>query len=491
MPTPSYAAPQTASPGTASTAARIRATRSRWPTAYCGSPPPQRWTWVSTGRDGEPGRVAQVGERPGDQLLVGGLERRLLAVPAQGGAQQEQPVAGRAHPAPLGEGEGRGLDPAPLDRRHQEARGVGRRRARATDAAAKAKVTTAIEADSMPASSAAAAGATAPSSRAVGAAGVASTTASASTSSGRVVGPTVRREPGGGRAPAPARSRRCGRSSPRPAPRAADPSRRGCPRRPAGRTSSGIARLVEHRPAAGVRDQLGHRRARRDQPRVAGVHPAEQRLDEPVGDLGPEPAVDQVADRDVAVDAARAAAPARGEPRSSPSGESTPDAASWSRSSGTPISERGSGRSEPRVQIRDDATVGCSIGRPELAGEVDALGSAVEHRLGADVDGHPGDLGAQQLAADPGRRLEDEHVVPGRGQVAGGRQPGDAGADDHDRCACVPRCQTGAGQAARRPAARSRCGGRPAAARCRARTREPIACSWSSTIVWSPASTSR
>src|SRR6478609_4001517 len=50
--------------------------------------------------------------------------------------------------------------------------------------------------------------------------------------------------------------------------------------------------------------------------------------------------------------------------RANPSGESTPDAASWSRSSGTPINERGKGRSSPRVQIRDDAPVGCSIGSP-------------------------------------------------------------------------------------------------------------------------------
>ena len=48
-PTPSYVAPHTASPGCAATAARIRDTRSRWPTAYCGSPPPQRLTRASSG----------------------------------------------------------------------------------------------------------------------------------------------------------------------------------------------------------------------------------------------------------------------------------------------------------------------------------------------------------------------------------------------------------------------------------------------------------
>ena len=38
MPTPSNAAPHTPSPGTCSTAARIRATRSTCPTPYCGNP---------------------------------------------------------------------------------------------------------------------------------------------------------------------------------------------------------------------------------------------------------------------------------------------------------------------------------------------------------------------------------------------------------------------------------------------------------------------
>ena len=126
MPTPSYAAPQSASPGTAATAARIRATRSRWPTAYCGSPPPHRCTCEATGRAADPRGLGQVGQRGRHQLLVGALQRGLLAVPAQRRAQVHQPVlgAGLAHPAPLGERERRGLDRPAVDRRDQEARGV-------------------------------------------------------------------------------------------------------------------------------------------------------------------------------------------------------------------------------------------------------------------------------------------------------------------------------------------------------------------------------
>ena len=71
-------------------------------------------------------------------------------------------------------------------------------------------------------------------------------------------------------------------------------------------------------------------------------------------------------------------------------------------------------------------------GQPQLAHEVDPLGPAVEHRLGADVDRDPAHLGTPELAADLGRTLQQQYVVVGAEQVGGG-QPGDAAADDHDR----------------------------------------------------------
>ena len=207
----------------------------------------------------------------------------LLAVPAERGAQVHEAGLGARppHPVPLGERERRGLDRPAVDRRHQEA--GGRRRAPVTSATRKAKVTTAIEAYSIPASSAAATGASAPSSRAVGAAGVARTTASASTRSGADAGPTVEDEAG----------RRCGASSRTVAPRrtsSAAASASVSPpmpagharRRPAGRTVVGTCARgrapspgAPGRPAGGRRPgprspARGRRRRRRAAARRAG-----------------------------------------------------------------------------------------------------------------------------------------------------------------------------------------------------------------------------
>ena len=118
--------------------------------------------------------------------------------------------------------------------------------------------------------------------------------------------------------------------------------------------------------------------------------------------------------------------------RASPSGESTPEASSRGRSSGHAhqrarqraqrVARPDPGRGEPRVLDR----------QPQRTSEVDALGPAVEHRLGTDVDAHPRDRCPAQLAADPRGRLQDEHVVTVGGQVARGGQAGDAGTDDDD-----------------------------------------------------------
>ena len=67
----------------------------------------------------------------------------------------------------------------------------------------------------------------------------------------------------------------------------------------------------------------------------------------------------------------------------------------------------------------------------ELPGQVDPLGAPVEHRLRADVDEHPADLGAPQLAADLGRTLQDQHVGAGPGELVRRGQPGQASPDDH------------------------------------------------------------
>ena len=134
----------------------------------------------------------------------------------------------------------------------------------------------------------------------MGAAGVASTTSSASTSSAAVVGPTTSAKPVGVR-----RSSRTGASvrTSSPARRAAGnrpmppsiPAKTGAPPagprvRAASPTSDGDAA-----PAGELRDGG----PRGEQPRVAGVHAAQQRLDQPVDDLVAEPGGHQVAHRDV------------------------------------------------------------------------------------------------------------------------------------------------------------------------------------------------
>ena len=192
-----------------------------------------------------------------------------------------------------------------------------------TSAAWKAKVTTAIEAYSIAASSAAAPGAT------VGRAAARSA-------------PRASRAPP--RRPRPARARRPTRRRARSrcpcgAARARSPS--GAPRRGAASVSARprqAARGPRRRPAAsddghlgveqasrrGRRHQLRHGRPRGELPRAAGVDTAEQRLDQPVDDLVPEPARDQVADRHVLVERHPGCSSVT---RASPSSDSTPDAA--------------------------------------------------------------------------------------------------------------------------------------------------------------------
>ena len=58
---------------------------------------------------------------------------------------------------------------------------------------------------------------------------------------------------------------------------------------------------------------------------------------------------------------------------------------------------------------------GCDdpVAEPDRAGQPDGLGSPVEHRLGADVDGDAADLGEPQLAADLRGGLEHHHLDVG------------------------------------------------------------------------------
>jgi hypothetical protein len=174
-------------------------------------------------------------------------------------------------------------------------------------------------------------------------------------------------------------------------------------------------------------EQLRHRRPCGDLPRVTGVDPAEQGLDEAVDHLVAVSLADELPDRDVAVGPghdllSRAEHALR---RKDPAllelveVERRSHQGAWQRPQrpAGPDPRGGEGRVGDRQADR---------GR-----ELDALGAPVDHRLGADVDGDPGDLTAAELAADPVRALEDQHVVTGGDQVAGSRQPADP-ATHHD-----------------------------------------------------------
>ncbi len=88
IPTPSKAAPQIARPDTAATDDRIRATRSTWPTAYCGSPPPHRVTSASTGSTAIPSSSPSSWRASDDEFGVAALQHLGFAGPAHRRAEQ-------------------------------------------------------------------------------------------------------------------------------------------------------------------------------------------------------------------------------------------------------------------------------------------------------------------------------------------------------------------------------------------------------------------
>ncbi len=97
-----------------------------------------------------------------------------------------------------------------------------------------------------------------------------------------------------------------------------------------------------------------------------------------------------------------------------------------------------------RTQLAARPDPGRRVGRvhnvqAQPAGQLHALGATVEHGLRADVDDDSSDLEASELAADPIGTLDHHDLVARIGQVAGGGQPGDTGADDKDLHGLQPR----------------------------------------------------
>ena len=96
-------------------------TRAGWPTRYCGSPPPQRTSRVSTGsgRD-SPSRSATSATTAAVEVVVGALQLGLVAEPADRRAHQERRPAGQVRP--LRRRHGHALDQPAGHRRHEQAR---------------------------------------------------------------------------------------------------------------------------------------------------------------------------------------------------------------------------------------------------------------------------------------------------------------------------------------------------------------------------------
>ena len=239
----------------------------------------------------------------------------------------------------------------------------------------------------------------------MGAAGVARTTASAVMVSGVRVSPTTSSKPGrpayaGARGP----SRRCGRRTARcpPGPAAGGPCRRGRRRRRVRRTSAGWRRCrAASRPARrGVTSWGVAARAESRRAWPAYTPPRSGSTRRSTTSSPNRPATRSPTEMSPSSSSGGSVGSSR--TRARPPSERTPERSRSSTSSGTPISERGSGRRSPRVQTAGPRGRGVDDLEVELAGEVDPLGASVEHRLGADVDGHPRDLGQPQLAAEPG-----------------------------------------------------------------------------------------
>ena len=177
------------------------------------------------------------------------------------------------------------------------------------------------------------------------------------------------------------------------------------------------------------RDDLGDRRLRREVARVAGVHPAEQRLRQPVDHFLPEARAEELGDRDVVV--------VQRLWRLVASALETLVRQHSRRGQAVQVQRYAEQRARQRAE-RVARPQLCGPGDrmhevdPELRGQTDRLGPARQHRLRADVHLHARDRVQPQLAADGGRPLEHQHRQARGHEIASGRQAGQAAADHHD-----------------------------------------------------------
>ena len=115
----------------------------------------------------------------------------------------------------------------------------------------------------------------------------------------------------------------------------------------------------------------------------------------------------------------------------SPGGDSTPEADSWSRSSGAPISDLGSVRSSPRVQIRGEAAVGWTTSIPSARARSTPSGRRLSIASAPTSTVRPATSCRRSLPPtcdDPSRRSTSWRAI--LAQEVRRRESGDASTDD-------------------------------------------------------------
>ena len=362
---------QLAAPGTSATSARIEATRSTWPTAYCGSAPPQRCTCASTMRGswwpsasptsataiGRPARRRRVCRsavspcrpteaRRNDEVAGSSavqahfVDEKVLALmvrPSTGGTRKPDPGRCRADLRRPRASRQRWMPsrrpPARPQRPGRAAQQAGGRAAGRHTMTASARPPAGRRPSRRPGAS-----------------------------RGRCVRARGRRPRCAVVDAAPAPPRRRDELGQRPTP----------PRNPAkaglgsGAAADPAARYrtrgLDEALAAGRARQSAGTGAQRQPGGVPGVDPAEQRLDEPVDDGGAEPRADVVGDRHVTREHPTGPRLFVPQPLDLVVGE---DAARRLRVTGMPIRvARGSGRSAPRDQTLAEVVAGVTTSSP-------------------------------------------------------------------------------------------------------------------------------
>nr|WP_068433368.1 hypothetical protein [Piscicoccus intestinalis] len=211
--------------------------------------------------------------------------------------------------------------------------------------------------------------------------------------------------------------------------------------RPAGRAApGGPAPPHERAPGGGSGHQRRGAGPQAEGIDVAGVQPAEQRVDERAGHLPPEPGRHEVADRDVGVAVVREPGHPGREHRLQPGareGGPRHDAAAQHRPQlgGAGGTDSG-GQAAAPAGGPQPAGVGAGgddvVAQPELVDKGGGRRHLHVQRLGADVDRAPGDVEGEHVTADPRARLQHRHLVSGRAQPARHHQAADSGSDDDD-----------------------------------------------------------